>query len=78
MNFSNDKIQKLLSERNSAIEKYNREIQKEIDIENAKHYFSWKRFLCMIGLVLFIVFAFEINKKIFPKTSIWGWRHYGY
>ena len=76
MEYTNDKIKQLLLERNITIEKYNREIQNEIDKEKAKYKFSWKRFLLMIGAVVFMVVAVELNNKIFPKTSIWNWEYY--
>ena len=76
MEYTNDKIKQLLAERNATIEKYNCEIQNEIAKEKAKYKFSWKRFLLMIGAVVFMVIAIEVNKKIFPKTSIWSWEYY--
>jgi len=76
MEYTNDKIKQLLSERNATIEKYNLEIQKEIQKEKARYKFSWKRFLLMVGAVFFMVAGFELNKKIFPKTSIWSWEYY--
>lgn len=38
--------------------------------------FSWKRFLLMIGVLIFIIIAVSLNKKIFTKTSIWSWEYY--
>lgn len=78
MRYSNDKINKMISERDSMIEKYNREIQNEIDKEKSKYKFSWKRFLLMIGSVILIIAAIQINEKIFAKTSIWSWQYYGH
>jgi len=74
--YTNDKIKNLIEERNKAIQNYDSEILKEIAKEKAKYKFSWKRFLFMIGAVVFMVLAVEINKKIFPKTSIWSWEYY--
>lgn len=76
MEYTNDKIKQLIEERNAIIDKYNREIQNEINKEKAKYKFSWKRFLLMIGVVVFMIVAIELNKKIFPKTSIWSWEFY--
>lgn len=76
MKYTNDKIEQLIAERNDAIQKYNRKIQNEIDKEKAKHKFSFSRFSLLIGGCIFIVMAFELNKKMFPKTSIWSWEYY--
>ena len=76
MKYTNNKIEQLIAERNAAIEKYNREIQNEIDKEKAKYKFSWKRFLIMIGTVVLMLIGVEAKKKIFPKTSIWSWGYY--
>jgi hypothetical protein len=76
MEYTNEKIKQLLAERDAIVEKYNREIQSEVNKEKARYKFSWKRFLLMIGAVVFMVVAFELNKKIFPITSIWSWEYY--
>lgn len=76
MEYTNDKIKQLIAKRNAIVEKYNREIQDEIEKEKARYKLDWKRLFLMIGAVVFMLFAFEINKKIFPKTSIWSWEYY--
>ena len=76
MRYTNDKIEKLIAERDAKFEEYNRGIQKEIEKERAKYTFSYKRLVLMIGSLAFMVFAFQLNKKVFPKTSIWSWEHY--
>jgi len=76
MKYTNNRIKQLIAERNTIIEKYNREIQNEIDKEKSNYKFSWKRFSLMILAVVFLIVAFEVNKKIFPKTSIWSWEYY--
>ena len=76
MNYTNDKIKKLIEERDKLISEYNYKINREIDLEKAQYKFSWKRFLLMIGTVALLFSAFELNKKLFPKTSIWSWEYY--
>jgi hypothetical protein len=72
----NDKIRQLISERNSTIEKYNRQIQNEIDKEKEKYTISWNTVILTIVAILLMATAFNVNKKIFPKTSIWSWEYY--
>lgn len=76
MKYTNDKIKQLIAERNATTEEYNRKIQNEIDKEKSKYKFSWKRFSLMVGAIAFMIIAFEINKKMFQKTSIWSWEYY--
>ena len=76
MIYSNDKIEKVIEERDRKISSYNYEIEKEIEKEKAKYIFSWKRFLLIIAIPLVIVIARKINKQIFPETSIWSWEYY--
>lgn len=76
MKYTNDKIKQLLAERNATIEKYNLEIQREIEKEQAKYQFSWKRFLLTVGAIVFMVAAVQLNKRIFPETSVWSWKYY--
>ena len=74
--YTNEKIKRLIEERKSIIEKYDAEIREEIEREKAKYKFSWKRFLLMV-LCVFVLFTLvEVNKKIFPPTSIWSWKYY--
>lgn len=73
---TNDNIKKLIAERNAAIEKYNHEIQRISDKEKDNREFSWKGLLLMLGAIIFIVTAINLNKKIFPKTSIWSFEYY--
>jgi len=75
MRYKNDKIKQLLAERNAMIEKYNLEIKNEIAKEKAKYKFNWKLFLLTIVGGVFFPIAIEVNKKIFPKTSIWSWEY---
>ncbi len=75
MEYTNNKIRKLISERDAVIDKYNREIRNELQLEKANYKFSWKRFLFMIAIVFFAMLAYSWNKKIFPKTSIWSWEY---
>lgn len=76
MEYTNDKIKQLIKERDNAIERYDDEIQKEIEKEKAKYKFSWKRFLLVVGGIVIIISAFYFNKKTFPQTSIWSWDYY--
>ena len=76
MQYTNDKIKKLIADRDAAIQKFNYEIHREIEKEKAKYYFDWKRFMLMIACAVFMVLAIKVNKKIFPKTSIWSWEYY--
>lgn len=83
MEYTNEKIENLIKERdaliqkhNSEIRKYNSKIREEIEKEKARYHFDWKRFLLMVGAVLVMFAAFELNKRIFPKTSIWSWEYY--
>ncbi len=76
MEYSNDKIKKLIKERNRKVSEMDSEIQKEIEKEKAKYKFSWPRFLFMISAVIICVGAIQLNAKLFPKTSIWSWDHY--
>lgn len=75
MKYTNDKIKQLIAERDSVIEKYNRKIQFEIDLEKRKYKFSWKRFLMVVATCLMPLYVY-INVKIFPDKSIWSWNHY--
>lgn len=72
----NNKIKQLITDRDAIIEKYNQEIQNEIDIEKSKYKFSWKRFLIVLGLPITMLVSVELNQKIFPETSIWSWEYY--
>lgn len=76
MGYTNDKIKKLIAEKKAIVERYDREIQNEIDKEKARYKFSWKRFLLMIAAIALMVTFFELNKRLFPKTSIWSWDYY--
>ncbi len=76
MSYSNEKIERLIAERNKKMSELDYEIQKEIEKEGAKHKFSWKRF----GLLLFIMIvpflAYELNHKLFSSDSIWSWEYF--
>lgn len=81
MEYRNEKIDRLINERDRKIRELDAEIQKEIEKEKAKYKFSWKRFglvMCIFLMPVFIHVAVHVNKKIFPKTSIWSWEHYGF
>lgn len=70
--YTNDRIKELINQRNEL----NRQIASEVEKEKAKYKFSWKRFLLMVGLFVLFITAIELNKKLFPKTSIWSWEYY--
>ena len=70
--YGNDKIRKLVSQRDIL----NIQIEHEIKKEKAKYKFSWKRFLLMIAIVFGIPFSVYVNVKIFPNNSIFSWNHY--
>lgn len=76
MGYTNEKIKKLIEERDSIIYKFNKEINDEIQKEKAKYKFSWKRFSLMIGTLLLMIVGIKINEQLFPKTSIWSWEYY--
>ena len=76
MNYTNETIQKLILERDAIVEKYNRQIQDEINKEKAKYKFSWKRFGFLLLLVVGIPLMYELNKMIFPPDSIFIWEFY--
>lgn len=76
MQYLNDKIKQLMHERDNIIKEYNIKIEDEIIKEKAKYKVNYRRLLFMIFSVLFMVMAMEINKIIFPKTSIWSWQYY--
>lgn len=76
MEYTNNKIKQLIKDRDALIQKYNNEIQKEIEKEKGKYYFSYKHFFLMVGSIVFMLLAVEANKKIFPKTSIFSWGYY--
>jgi hypothetical protein len=76
MKYTNDKIKQLIAEKDKLNSEFNYKINREIEKEKAKYKFSWKRFLLMIGMAVLLFSAFELNKKLFPKTSIWSWEYY--
>ena len=76
MAYTNEKIKRLIAERNAAIDKYDREIRAEIEKEKSNYKFSWKHFLLTVGAIVFFFVAIQANKRIFPKTSIWSWAYY--
>jgi len=71
MDYTNDKIKKLIEQQRQL----DLEIEREIEKEKAKYKFSWKRFLLMMGIILLPLWVY-INVKTFPDTSIWSWNHY--
>lgn len=76
MKHQNEKILQLISERDSKIREYNQQIQLELDKEKSKQRFDWKYFIFSISLVLLFFSAIELNKQLFPKSSIWSWSYY--
>lgn len=76
MQFSNEKIERLINERNRKIAEMNREIQNEIDKERKRHQFSWPRFLMLLAMIIVPIVMFKLNGRLFPKESIWSWGHY--
>ena len=72
MKYTNDKIKKLIAQR-EAIEQ---EIEKEYEIEKAKYKFSWKRFFILIMMFIVMVTGVHINGKLFKKGSICSWETY--
>ncbi len=74
--YSNEKIKRLIEERDSKISSLNKEIQNEIEKEKLKYKFSYGRFSLFILGIAFVIFAMEVNAKIFPKDSIWSWEYY--
>lgn len=76
MEYTNDKIKKLIEERDAIVSKFNKEINEEIQKEKSKYKFSWKRFSLMIVAIVFMVIGVKVNEKLFPKTSIWSWDYY--
>lgn len=70
--YTNDRIKKLLEDRN----RIDYEIQKEIEKIKATRKFSWKRFFLMVGTFAFIILMLKLNAEVFPKTSIWSWGYY--
>lgn len=77
MEYRNPKIDRLIRERDEKVREMNREIEREIAKEKSKYKFSWKRFSVVMLVFMMPVFV-HINKKIFPKTSIWSWEYYGF
>ncbi len=78
MEYSNEKIKRLIQERDLKILALNKEIRDEIKKEKANYKFSWKRFLLFILMITLFISAVEINRRIFPKDSIWSWSYYKY
>lgn len=78
MEYTNDKIKQLIAERNALIEKYNKEIRKEIAKEKALYKIDWKWVFLFVASVTAMVVFPELNKHIFPPTSIWSWVYYGF
>lgn len=76
MEYTNEKIKKLIEERDSIVYKLNKEINDEIQKEKAKYKFNWKRFSLFVLTIIFCISSIEINHRIFPKTSIWSWEYY--
>ena len=76
MEYSNDKIKRLVEERDKKISELDYEIEQEIQKERAKHKFSWKRFGLLLAITILPFVMVELNSKIFPKTSIWSWSYY--
>lgn len=76
MDYTNDKIKKLIEERDRKVSEMNSEIEKEVQKEKAKYKFSWKRFSFLVGIPIVTAIMFKFNAIIFPKTSIWSWGHY--
>jgi len=76
MEYTNDKIKKLIEERDAIVSKFNKEINDEIQKEKSNYKFRWDRFSLMILTVVFIVIEIEVNEKIFPNSSIWSWNYY--
>lgn len=76
MEYTNDKIKKLIEERDLIISKFNKEINNEIQKEKANYKFQWDRFSLMIIAIVVLVISVEVNEKLFPKTSIWSWGYY--
>ena len=76
MRYSNEKINRLIQERDSKVSSLNKEIEDEIQKEKANYKFSWKRFLLFILMITLCISAVEVNSRIFPKESIWSWDYY--
>lgn len=76
MEYTNEKIKKLIEERDSIVAKLNKEINYEIQKEKDNYKFSWKRFSLFVLTIIFCISAIEINHRIFSKTSIWSWNYY--
>ncbi len=74
--YSNEKIKRLIRERDMKVLVLNKEIHDEIQKEKARHVFSLKRFSLMMCLLILPFIAYKINTKIFPKDSIWSWDYY--
>lgn len=74
MQYTNYKIKQLISERDASVERYNREIQKEIEKEKAKYVFKWGRLILMIVTFIWFYTAFYLNSLLFEKHSIWSWQ----
>lgn len=78
MNYTNQIIKRLVAERDALIEKYNKEIRKEIAKEKALRKINWKWVFLLVASVTAMVVFRELNKHIFPPTSIWSWAYYGF
>lgn len=74
--YSNEKIKRLIEERNRIISSLDAEIEQEIQKEKAKYKFSWKMFLLVMSIIILPPIMVKINSKIFPKDSIWSWHYY--
>ena len=72
----NEKIDRLIDERNKIISALDQEIEKEIQKEEAKYEFSWKRFVLLVSSIILLISMFRLNEVLFPKTSIWSWDYY--
>lgn len=70
--YTNNKIRRLIKERDQAIDHYNALIEKEVKIERSKHKFNAKNFLLLFGYFIGAYIATKINRLIFDDTSIWS------
>lgn len=74
--YTNEKIKKLIEDRNKQISYFDHEIEKEIEKERARYKFSWKNFCIVLAITIVPFMMYKINIKIFPKDSIWSWDYY--
>jgi hypothetical protein len=76
MEYTNDEIKRLITERDAILEDYNKRIHSEILKEKAKYRLDKKALFLLLFVTIFPFIGFSVNKSIFPKTSIWSWTYW--